>query len=81
MVKSEKYRVTNQVEPNPPLTSKQKFSFGLAWPGQRGTLVFMSTGGLSQPDVSPCMLNETPFFSALERNFNSGQPQVGCGTP
>ena len=26
------------------------------WPGQNGTFVLMSTGGSSQPDVSPCTL-------------------------
>ena len=31
------YRVTHQVEPNFPLTSKQKFCFGLARPGQSKT--------------------------------------------
>ena len=51
------YRMTHQVEPNLELTSKQKFRFGLVWPGltwsgQNGTFVLMS-GGLTQPDVSP----------------------------
>ena len=27
----------------------------LTWPGQNGTFVLMSTGGLSKRDVSPCM--------------------------
>ena len=29
-----KYRVTHQIEPNLPLTSQQKFCFGLSRPGQ-----------------------------------------------
>ena len=51
------YRVTHQVVTNLPLTSKQSSLFawpGLAWPGQNGTFVLKSTGGSSQPDVSPC---------------------------
>ena len=40
----------------------QNKSSVLAWPGQdrpgqNGTFVFKSTGGLSQPDVSPCTLD------------------------
>ena len=31
------YRVTHQVVANLPLTSKQKFHFGLSWPGQAKT--------------------------------------------
>ena len=48
------YRVTHHVRQNLPLISKQKFRFGLAWPGQSGTLVIMSTGGFDERDVSPC---------------------------
>ena len=54
------YRVTHQVVTNLPLTSKHKFRFGLACPGlarpKRNCCfdVKMSTGGSSQPDVSPC---------------------------
>ena len=53
------YRVTHQVEPNLPLTPKQKSRLGLASPRQarpKQNFVLMSTGGLAQPDVSPCML-------------------------
>ena len=40
-----RYRVTHQFVANLPLISKQMFRFGLAWPGQNGTFVMMSTGG------------------------------------
>ena len=36
------------------LTSKQKFRFSLARPGQNGTFVLMSTGGFAQHEWSPC---------------------------
>ena len=54
------YRVTHLLDSNLPLTSKHKFRIGLAWPaltwpGQNGTFVLMSTGGLNQRDVSPCI--------------------------
>ena len=49
------YTVTHLVEPSLPLTSKQKFHFGLSRSGQNERFVLMSTGGLAQPDVSPCM--------------------------
>ena len=49
------FRVTNHVVQNLPLISKQKFCFGLAWPGQSKTFVLKSTGGLWQRDVSPCI--------------------------
>ena len=45
----------HQVLTNLPLTSKQKFRFGFSRPGQNGTFVMKSTGGSSQPDVSPCI--------------------------
>ena len=32
---------------------------GLTWTGQNGTFVFMSTGDLAQPDVSPCILYQS----------------------
>ena len=47
------YNVTQQVVPNLPLTSKQKFHSGLARPGKNRTLVLKSTGGLELPAVSP----------------------------
>ena len=53
-----KYRVTHHVDSNLQLTSNQKFHFGLARsdrPGQNGTFVLKSTGGLNQRDVSPCV--------------------------
>ena len=46
-----------QRELNLLLTSKQKFCFGLAWqawPGQSGTFVLKSTGGLAQAAWSHC---------------------------
>ena len=49
------YRATHDIVSNLPLTSKQKFRFDLAWPGQNGTFVLRSTGGLIQHDVSPCI--------------------------
>ena len=45
------YRVAIQLVANLPLTSKQKFHFGLARPGrpgQNGTYVLKSTGGTPQ---------------------------------
>ena len=51
------YRVTIQLVTNLPLTSKQKFCFGLldqAMPGQNGIFVLKSTGSLELPAVSPC---------------------------
>ena len=50
-----RYRVTHQLVANIPLTSKQQFCFGLGWHGPNRTFVMMSTGGSSQPVVSPCM--------------------------
>ena len=44
-------------EPPRPLTSEQKFRFGLArpaYPGQSGTFVVKTTGGSSQAEWSPC---------------------------
>ena len=52
------YRVTHHVDSNLPLTSKQKFRFGLARSGLARPIrnfVLMSTGGLNQRDVSPCI--------------------------
>ena len=53
------YRVTHLVNSNLLLTPEPKFRFGLARsgqarPGQYGTCLLMSTGGLNQGDVSPC---------------------------
>ena len=48
------YRVTEQRVQNLPLTSKQKFRFVLAWPGQSGPFVLKSTGGFAQTARSPC---------------------------
>ena len=48
------YRVTHQIGPNLPLTSKQSFRPGQAWRPKSCTFVIMSTGGLAQCDVSPC---------------------------
>ena len=61
--KALKYRVTIQVGPKLPLTSKQKFRFGLtrpgqARPGQSGTIVLKSTGGSVLPEWSPCNCSE-----------------------
>ena len=52
------YRVTHHVVQNLLLTSKQKFGFGLAWPGlAKAELdVLKSTGGFGQCDVSPCII-------------------------
>ena len=52
-----KYMVTHQVVTNLPLTSKQKFPFGLVCPSlarPKQNFVSMSMGGSPQPDVSPC---------------------------
>ena len=51
------YRVTHHVGQNLPLTSKQKFRFGLVWPGltrPKQNFFWMSTGGFGQRDGSPC---------------------------
>ena len=65
--------MTNQVEPNLLLISKQKALFwpGLTWTGQNGTFVLKSTGGLAQPDVSPC----TDYINIM----NLGLGAVGGG--
>ena len=47
-------QLTIQLVQNLPLTLKQKFCFGLARPGQNGTLFVKSTGGFAQGDWSPC---------------------------
>ena len=65
------YRVTHLVVQNLPLTSKQKFHFGLAWPGharpgQNRTYVLKSTGGFAQRDVSPCTVSETQLYVTAE---------------
>ena len=46
--------------PKPPVDIITKVLFwpGLTWRGQNGTFVLMSTGGLAQPDVSPCTVRE-----------------------
>ena len=53
------YRVIHLVDSILLLTSNQQFRFGLAragqaGPGQYGTCLLMSMGGLNQGDVSPC---------------------------
>ena len=46
------YRVTHHIDSNLPLTSKQKVHFGLT---RSGTFALMSTRGLNQRNVPPCM--------------------------
>ena len=51
------YRVTRLLVQNLPLTSKVKFRFGLARPGQarpKRNFTLKSTGGFAQGDGSPC---------------------------
>ena len=65
------YRLTYHVGQNLPLTSEQKFRFGLPGqgrPGQNGTCVLKSTGGFGQRDGSPCSL--VSFLSS----FHSSPP-------
>ena len=62
------YRLTHQVVTNLPLSSKQKFRFGLACPG-------LSTGGSSQPDVSPCTISHSSSLAKRlreDREVRSG---------
>ena len=52
------YRVTHLLVQNLLLTSKVKFSFSLAWPGQarpKRNLTFEVNGGFAQGDGSPCI--------------------------
>ena len=74
-----KYRVTHQVVQNLPLTSKQKFHFGIA---ASGTFVLKSMGGFALLDVSPCsrVLMDPcglgggptlPYSLSLEEFFNT----------
>ena len=51
------YRVTIQVVPNLPLTSKQKFCYSIRPMYWNATFVLMSTGGLAQPEWSHCITN------------------------
>ena len=52
------YRVTIQLVQNLPLTSKHKFCFGLARPGQGGTFVLKSTGVFAHAEWSPCITHQ-----------------------
>ena len=47
----QRYRVSQHIVQNLPLTLVQKFRFGMACPG---TFVFKSTGGFKQCAVTPC---------------------------
>ena len=54
------YRVTIQLVTNLPVTSKQKFCFGLAWPSlarPKRNFLLKSAGGFGQRDGSPCTVN------------------------
>ena len=50
-------------EPPADLKTKVPYWPGLFWPN--GTLVLMSTGGSSQPDVQPVVDEKLPFGSSL----------------
>ena len=64
------YRVTHQVVSNLLLTSKQKLHFSIRSMYWNATFVLMSTGGLEQPDGSPCIVN----------GRKSGQSSVNHGS-
>ena len=49
------YRVTIRVVPDLLLTSKQKFCFSIWFSYKNVTFVLQSTGGLAQPEWSPCI--------------------------
>ena len=49
-----RYRATIQVVTNLPLTPKQMLRFSISSSYKNGTFVLVSTGGLSQPEWSPC---------------------------
>ena len=53
---------------NLPLTSKQKFRFGLARQGQSATFKLKSTGGFGQRDGSPCTTPRSLEFILTWRN-------------
>ena len=69
-----KYRVIpgvihhHHIVQNLPLTSKQKFGFGLARTGQSRTFVMKSAGGFAQCGVSPCKLDKL-----AKKEYEGGQ--------
>ena len=71
LIHSDIYRVTIPLVQNLPLTSKQKFRFCLAWPGQNGTFVLKSRGGFEQVEWLPQSGNPCPTTFANEQKLQN----------